>query len=261
MRTEQSVSRVFGDFAFNPLCYYNYALNSSSSFIGHIEIPVNTEEFDIPCFALNRFTQAVYNRGQIWASKIDAIVVNLRTVDFEAPYKTFEPNFNYYASYSIDSLGLVPVKIKEGNYYYISQGSIFNEDFKPIAIYSWHIKRHSHPSLENKYRYELIRPTLIIDSSCFTEEPDSVKRFITNKLCKLTLLPKSFWMPYMEDRRYVLGTIESPMSFSTTHSYDNVKVEVEKMPFVIKQVEKPCVSTTNSELLKFVLDNFSDLET
>lgn len=212
----------------------------------YMVIPISSENIEIPIMALYMSTieNQIKARGDL-----DAIVVNLDNIGGYTMYKSasaairdvFNTLYRNVHLRRIMSVG-DPEKIYYGTY-----GAIFDENFKPVVMLSWEMKRIHQDDENTPIKFKFIRPILRVAPEVLINKSNVIERFIINQI-----IPTSLTLNY----------ISSPSTYRTTIYEDNdrdekIKVIIEDIPFVVREADVPSVSTTNEELLD-IASNYID---
>lgn len=135
--------------------------------------------------------------------------------------------------------------------YYGTYGAIFDENFKPIVMLSWELKKIYRDDDQDPFRYKFIRPILRVAPEVFINKSNTVERFIINQI-----IPTALSVIYLSSPIFHRSMLyESNSSNCDT----KVKVLIEKIPFIIKETDVPSISTTNEELLGTALNYIDEI--
>ena len=224
-----------------PLSTLRYTDKSS-----YMVIPISSENIEIPVMALSMSTieSQIKARGDI-----DAIVVNLDNIGGYTMYKSasaairdvFNTLYRNVHLRRIMSVG-DPEKTYYGTY-----GAIIDENFKPVVMLSWEMKKIFQDNENTPIKFKFIRPILRVAPEVLINKSNVIERFIINQI-----IPTSLTLNY----------ISSPSPFGITiyegsDRDEKVKVIIEDIPFVVREANVPSVSTTNEELLD-IASNYID---
>ena len=222
----------------------------------YLEIPFSRGMIEVPTFAFNSFLAAVVedysNLPAFLAAKLKVSThqTYLRTVDSIA--KSFMP-----LEFRTERLFMVQLR-EDSPIYYMSHGLILNADFKPIVMCSWLLEEV--PNYEEiGAKYKFVRPIVRIAPSCFLEEPNTVSRFIANKLFK-NAMGLEVSSPTMSQTcdvpwRQAISVIRD------AYSRTKVTVEVGNIPFNTRYKDSPSISTTNDKIMEIARNCVSDIFT
>lgn len=212
----------------------------------YMVIPISSENIEIPIMALSMSTIESQIKAQ---GDIDVIVVNLDNIGGYTMYKSASAAIRNVFSTLYRNMHLMKI-MSVGDpekTYYGTYGAIFDENFKPIVMLSWEMKRIHQDDENTPIKFKFIRPILRVAPEVLTNKSNVIERFIINQI-----IPTSLTLNY----------ISSPSTFGTTIYEENdrdekVKVIIEDIPFVVKEADVPSVSTTNEELLD-IASNYID---
>lgn len=212
----------------------------------YMVIPISSENIEIPIMALSLSTIESQIRAQ---GDIDAIVVNLDSIGGYTMYKSASAAIRNVFSTLYRNMHLMRI-MSVGDpekTYYGTYGAIFDENFKPVVMLSWEMKKIFQDNENTPIKFKFIRPILRVAPEVLINKSNVIERFIINQI-----IPTSLTLNY----------ISSPSTFGTTIYEENdrdekVKVIIEDIPFVVKEADVPSVSTTNEELLD-IASNYID---
>lgn len=244
---ESIVNDIYSSYSLRPLSPWRYRGNRGTIYspTRYMEIPIDKNQIEVPVLALAEFfKEEDGNTGEPATS----LVINMYDNGVMPSYKSLESIFKELSviDYSLEKLVKVQIKPEEPIYYF-SYGAIFNSNYVPIAMTSWILKRVQDDLNDGTYKYEIMRPLLRIDPTCFTEKSDSVQKFIVNRLTTASLsehihLPNTYSVS--ESIRRIIS------NRNNRQWYRDVKIEIDKFPFTIKEVNTPSINTNNDELLQ-----------
>lgn len=209
----------------------------------YMEIPIKEDYFELPCFVLvvcNGSTP--YYSVDLDSLDKDAIVVPLNTLEFKPWYTTIGAYMKDVLTGNIKEQGLIKLTTKDGDNlktYYATYGAIFDDSFSPILLCSWKVSRQR--TEEGKPYLKLEVPILRVASDCYLRKANQIERFIANKFVQTALECRN--MTYRN------------MSLSL----NNLRVEITNMPFNLRKVETPSISTSNEELLQIARDHINEV--
>lgn len=212
----------------------------------YMVIPISSENIEIPIMALSMSTIESQIKAQ---GDIDAIVVNLNNIGGYTMYKSVSAAIRNVFSTLYRNMCLMRI-MSVGDpkkTYYGTYGAIFDENFKPVVMLSWEMKRIHQDDENTPIKFKFIRPILRVAPEVLINKSNVIERFIINQI-----IPTSLTLNY----------ISSPSIFRTTIYEENdrdekVKVIIEDIPFIVKEADVPSVSTTNEELLD-IASNYID---
>lgn len=205
----------------------------------YMDIPIDKDSFELPVFAINHLRDAVINREE----NPDVLVATLYTDGKVPAYKSLD---RYMRDILISDISehLIVLEITEHNrniVYYGTHGAVFDENFHPLMMCSWMVNKKIEG---DKVRYYFDTPILRLHRSVFINQSDPIQRFLSKKLLSTSLANNIF---------------EPPCSYSYSANYKKIKVIIDDIPFNIKTIEVPTISTTNDQLLQVALDNISEM--
>lgn len=231
----------------------NYSLNRGISFTSkssYMLIPVTGDNIEIPTMAM--YSLPTLENKILQKEPIDALVVNLNNNGGYSSFKSVSASIRdaFTVLYKNAHLRkLVTVGDPEKTYYG-TYGAIFDENFKPVAMLSWELKKIYRDNGQDSFKYKFIRPILRVAPEVFINKSNTVERFIINKLIPTTLSLTHIYSPIY--RRKIYDTNNGDCNLKA-------KVLVEDCPFVIKETDVPSISTTNEELLGTVLNYIDEV--
>lgn len=216
----------------------------------YILIPVTGDNIEIPTMAmysLSTVAEKILNK-----KPIDAIVINLENTGSYTSYKSVEACFRntFTISYREARLRRLITVGNPEKTYYGTYGAIFDENFKPVVMLSWELKKVYRDDEQDPFRYRFIRPVLRVAPEVFINKSNTVERFIINKLIPTTLSLTRIYSPICRSKIYETNSIDCNMK---------AKVLVEDCPFIIKETDVPSISTTNEELLSTALNYIDEI--
>lgn len=231
----------------------NYSPNHGISFTSkssYMLIPVTGDNIEIPTMAmysLSTVAEKILNK-----KPIDAIVINLEDTGSYTSYKSVEACFRdaCITSYKSARLRKLIAVSNPEKTYYGTYGAIFDENFKPVVMLSWELKKIYRDDEQNPFRYKFIKPILRVAPEVFINKSNTVERFIINKLIPTTLSLTRIYSPIYRSKIYETNNGDCNLK---------AKVLVEDCPFVIKETDVPSISTTNEELVGTVLNYIDEV--
>ena len=222
--------------------YNNYSGRTKTTVTKYMEIPVNTDTFELPTMAFFNFMDSVIENPSI-----EAVIVQLYSKGCIPYYKTLNRYMQdvLQCRFTIDRLVSLPIPNSDKKYYG-TNGAVFDEDFNVLMMCSWLIKREK-SEVTDKYLYYPVRPILRISPECFIYQDDSMTRFLAKKLVTESLtthigIPSEFFVSGMD-----------------SNATWKVKAEIDECPFQIKSSDTPSVSISDSSLLQIVSDHIDEL--
>ena len=231
----------------------NYSLNRGISFTSkssYMLIAVTGDNIEIPTMAM----YSLYKVADKITNKkpIDTIVINLENTGGFTTYKSVDACFRdaFRVSYQNDRLRKLITVGNPEKTYYGTYGAIFDENFKPVVMLSWELKKIYRDNGQDSFKYKFIRPILRVAPEVFINKSNTVERFIINKLIPTTLSLTRIYSPIYRSKIYDTNNDDCNLK---------AKVLVEDCPFVIKETDVPSISTTNEELLDTVLNYIDEV--
>lgn len=201
---------------------------SQESIVKNMEIPVDTDVVEIPCFFLPRFKLYAHSDHQ----SADTIITQLSDCAHEPIYKTL----NSELSYSIRTKGITKFEVSQQNQtvkYLITFGAILEEDLNPIMMCSWVLKKW--PDSESGNYYEYLYPLLRIAPKCLLYPNNLMERTIGKKIPSL-----------------LIGETIRPNSWITLIEADlgPLRLEVADSPFKMTAITPAFPDVSNEDLLR-----------
>lgn len=231
----------------------NYSPTRNISFTdrsSYMLIPVAEDTIEIPTMTM--YSLSMVEEKILKKEPIDTLVVNLNNTGAYTTYKTAEASVKSAFSVSYRKAQLKKL-ISVGNpekTYYGTYGAIFDENFKPVVMLSWELKKIYRDDEQDPFRYKFIRPILRVAPEVFIDKSNTVERFIINKLIPTTLSLTRIYSPIFISKIYETNNGDCNLK---------AKVLVEDCPFVIKETDVPSISTTNEELVGTVLNYIDEV--
>lgn len=222
----------------------------------YLEIPFSRGMIEVPTFAFNSFlTAAIEDYPDLPAF----LVAKLKVSTNRTYFKTVDSIAKSLLPLEFKTERLFMVQLREDSpIYYMSHGLILNADFKPIVICSWLLEEIPN-SEEIGVKYKFVRPIVRIAPSCFLEEPNTVSRFIANKLFKnamnLEVAQPTMSQTYDVPWRQAISVVRN------SSSNKKVIVEVGNIPFNSRYKDSPSISTTNDKIMEIARNCVSDIFT
>ena len=215
--------------------------NNRTTSIKYMEIPVDSDVFEVPLFAFRTFCYML-DKG-INAS---TIVAALYSCGAESSYKSIEAIMRNVL-YTTFGCHLSKIQIDgTSNIYYATMGAVFDKDLNPLMVMSWQMERQN----DEREPYNFKRPILHITPISFVRKEDPVQRFLVGKMLT-TALDMDIPEPYLFTNR---------LHFKTNESSFKIKVEIDDCPFNIKGVDVPSISVTNENLLQLAAEHIDEIE-
>ena len=207
----------------------------------YMEIPIKEDYFELPCFVLACNRPSPYYSVDLDSLDKDAIVVPLNTLGLKPWYTTIGAYMKDVLIGNIKDQGLIKLTTEEGDIlktYYATYGAIFDDSFSPILLCSWKVSRQR--TEEGKPYLKLEVPILRVASNCYLRKANQIERFIANKFVQTALECRN-------------TACNMPLSLN------NLRVEITDMPFNLRKVETPSISTSNEELLQIARDHINEI--
>ena len=223
-------------------CEYN-----SQNYL-YMNVPAFKDTFEIPVFLLQYLT--IY-RNLIHQETPDSFTVFLNYKNLKSSYKSLSSQICSLLVQSFPENRLIRIclRAKEAEIaYYITHGAIFNKDFFPIMMMSWKYEKIPSEDTTLLCRYKPVQPILRISPSVFTDNSDSVTRFIINHILSTALECRCF-SPHIYHNDL----------FIRDDTFFDIKVDIGNFPFSFTKANAPSVSTTNEELLNVALNNIDEI--
>ena len=229
-----------------------YSISRSISFTdksSYMLIPVTGDNIEIPTMTM--FSLLTLENKILQKEPIDALVVNLNNNGGYSSFKSVSASIRdaFTVLYKNAHLRkLVTVGDPEKTYYG-TYGAIFDENFKPIVMLSWELKKVYKADEQDSFRYKFIRPILRIAPEVFINKSNTVERFIINQI-----IPTALSITYLSSPIF-----HRSMIYESNSGNCKVKVLIEKIPYIIKETDVPSISTTNEELLGTALNYIDEI--
>lgn len=216
--------------------------------IAYMTVPLSSDLMEVPSLALPTFGTSLPLRKCV--DYPEELAIALTCKGARTTYKSMEAVVRdaFIARYNTHHLIKIPEAKDTTQKYYITQGAIFDEDFNPMAMVTWEIQKVY--SDNAAFRLRFIRPILRVRPEIIINRSNSIERFIVNKLMTNAL---SLY-------RIDIPSINGNNLFEDQYGQQfKAKVIIDKIPFPVKKVDVPSISTTNEELLNVALDNIDEL--
>lgn len=230
----------------------SYSISRSISFTdksSYMLIPVTGDNIEIPTMAM--YSLPTLENKILQKEPIDALVVNLNNNGGYSSFKSVSASIRdaFTVLYKNAHLRkLVTVGDPEKTYYG-TYGAIFDENFKPIVMLSWELKKIYRDDDQDPFRYKFIRPILRVAPEVFINKSNTVERFIINQI-----IPTALSVTYLSSPIF-----HRSMVYESNSGNCKVKVLIEKIPFIIRETDVPSISTTNEELLGTALNYIDEI--
>lgn len=230
---------------------YRYS-TQNHELLKYVTIPIDTDTFEIPLFAYDSFATAMMQDNLIPHTS-NCIVATLEESGNTGCYKTLDANMkDCLLTHFKDKL--IQLKIENGLYYYVTCGAVFNENLEPLMMMSWVLNRQHDvgENGENKYTYSFVQPILRLSKQCFAKK-DSMQRYLTGKFLT-TAINEAFNLRWLgRDWLRIFPELNDTRKLFT------IAVVIDKLPFSIRGVETPSISTTNENLLQLAINHIEDI--
>lgn len=238
-------------------CYYhrgigNYQAEEEKDTL-YMTIPIKGNTVEVPVFVINTFMDLVENHGI--DDSPDEIAVSIKSEAFSSGYKSFDRCIKVSLSEDYKNSKLVLLEGKEGNEkkaYYATKSALFDKDFKPLMMATWKLgKKDALQTLDlsgDKWFFE--KPILRLTPEFYLSKYDNVGRFICKKM-----------LPMIYDVLLAAPSIHYYNSKFEVNYREEYKpsVIIDNIPFEMRKVDVPSITTTNQDLLKVALDNLEDI--
>jgi hypothetical protein len=210
----------------------------------YMEIPINSDVFELPLFAFEDFKKMHQNK------KIgDVIVASLYSCGQTSNYKSLDSIMKDVLSTYFDK-HLCKVQVANSpNTYYTTFGAVFDENFTPLMMLSWIMERRINEEGVIKYRYK--KPLLRLNPYPCLNKEDALQKFICGRWMTTALGTRV----YTPSAYYCRDFIEQ----SGYLSFNHVKIEIDECPFVIRGTEVPSISVTNEGLLQLAAEHIDEI--
>lgn len=211
----------------------------------YLEIPISQDVFELPAIA-----HQIFYQKQSILDQVDMIAYQMRSV-YYVNHKTPASGIpTWLHQYKRGCLAKFDKGDNQNTPYYVAYGTILDKDFQPVVMLSWSVKKVC--NLEGvPFRYYFIKPLLRISPRVIIEKSNPVERYIVNQL-----LPKVLDL-YVPTPAYCVYNA----LFGNAHedSMQHPQAIIDEIPFQVRKVEAPSVSTTNRELLDVALEHIDEV--
>lgn len=239
-------------YCFECIAADSYSISRSISFTdksSYMLIPVTGDNIEIPTMAM--YSLPTLENKILQKEPIDALVVNLNNNGGYSSFKSVSASIRdaftvLYKNAHLRKLATVGDPEKT---YYGTYGAIFDENFKPIVMLSWKLKKIYKDDEQDPFRYKFISPILRVAPEVFINKSNTVERFIINQI-----IPTALSITYLSSPIF-----HRSMIYESNSGNCKVKVLIEKIPFIIKETDVPSISTTNEELLGTALNYIDEI--
>ncbi len=239
-------------YCFECVAANTYSISRSISFTdksSYMLIPVTGDNIEIPTMTM--FSLPTLENRILQKEPIDALAVNLNNNGGYSTFKSVSASIRdaFTILYKNAHLRrLIAVGDPEKTYYG-TYGAIFDENFKPIVMLSWELKKIYRDDEQDPFRYKFIRPILRVAPEVFINKSNTVERFIINQI-----IPTALSINYLSSPIF-----HRSMIYESNSGNCKVKVLIEKIPFIIKETDVPSISTTNEELLDTAMNYIDEI--
>lgn len=236
--------------------YWNTPKDNFST-MRYLEIPFSRGMIEVPTFAFNGFLKAAI---EDYPDLPAFLVAKLKVSTHNTYFRTMDSIAKSLMPLEFKEERLCHFQLSEDSpIYYMSHGLILNADFKPLVMCSWILEEMlSSEEIGSKYRF--VRPIVRISPSCFLEEPNTVSRFITNRLFK-NAMNLEVSLPTMSQTYDVPWGQAVSVIGEDLISRRKVTVEIGNIPFNSRYKDSPSISTTNDKIMEIARSCVSDIFT
>ena len=200
-----------------------------------MEIPINRSSFEVPVYALSALQNIVDSNYET-----NVMVAELCTRDFIPSYKTINRYMRdlLYSDFSTYRLVRCTLPAPSATYY-VTKGTILDEQYHPMAMMSWVINK------VDEDRYEFVQPILRMHPSCVLAQVDNMRKYIMKQLLPAVLTTQ----------------VDAPTRIRGFRSHVGlpIKVEIADSPFSIHSVVAPDIHITDSRLLHVAQEHLNEL--
>lgn len=213
----------------------------------YLIIPSADAIVEIPLFILQEYAEIIKTKTP------DCISVELKCSNHISPYTTFNRIIKDVLLDNFHTHGLVKLLGKDGSTqhtYYGTKSALFSESLEPLMMCTWLLETKQAENTQTPtFKTFLSKPIIRVSPSFFLTKPDNVGRFILKKMIPLLLERNVCYSNYYNS---ILSNIPN-------NSY-TPRLIIEKIPFELKQVDVPSISTASESLLKLVQNNIEDMD-
>ena len=217
------------------------AISNRSTFM---VMPLTEEKFELPVFALNDFTHVTHPNPR----SIESLVAKLEYQGHTSTYKSLDARIRNLFLTPYRENRLCKLDAVGDEVYYITLGAIFDRNFNPIMMFTWEIEKKYEDN--GQYYLSLERPILRVDPEIYVSKRTPVERYIVNKIIPKSLGIHTIYRPYTR-----INTLFKGNDWTSSE----VKVIIDKNPFILKHPDTPSISTTNRDLLDVALNNIEEV--
>lgn len=214
----------------------------------YMEIPITGDIFEVPAFALHAFQSK-----DMFFDK-DLIVARLECIGVKSNYKSLAVSIRdtIESSFKNNSLAKIATVGDPQRTYYGTQGAIFDENYNPVMLATWEIKKVHSKECAQSFQYMFTRPILRVVPEVVINKYNTVERYIVNKIIPTALSLNYITTPVMRNT----SNIFLPTYYGNS---SKVKIIIDKFPFSLKEPDTPSISTTNSSLLHVAMEHIDEL--
>lgn len=232
-------------------CNYHSNISIPPKDALYLIVPCAGDKKEIPVFILEQYLEHLV--GKTIDDEPDYISVALECQDYRSSYSTFNYIIRDTLSDCYVKHKLVPLQGKDGDTvhnYWGTKVTLFSDDLKPLMMCTWLLeKRQVENSRGGVFKNYMVKPLIRISPDFFLAKQDNVSRFILKNMIP-KLLQRGIDVPSLYGTNCVRSL--TPPLYTPT-------VIIEDIPFQLKRVSRPSISTTNESLLQLALDNLDDL--
>ena len=225
--------------------YYNRnTSNTPITVKKYMEIPIDSDVFELPLFAFEDFRKMHQNN-----KTGDVIVASLYSYGQTSNYKTLDSIMKDTLSTYFNK-HLCKVQIPNSpNIYYATFGAVFDENFTPLMMLSWIMERRINEEGVIKYSYK--KPLLRLNPYPCLNKEDALQKFICSRWMT-TALGTTVYTP----STYGWGNLIEQHGLPSSN---HVKIEIDECPFIIRGTDVPSISVTNEDLLQLAADHIDEI--
>lgn len=252
MTTDEYMERVFYNNQSQRCHYYNrYNDNHTEEEKDtlYMTIPIKGDAVEIPIFIMDTFMALVAGHGV--NNTPDEISVSIKSKAYSSGYKSFDRSIKIALNEEYNNSKLVILEGKDGNEkktYYATKSALFDKDFKPLMIATWQLRKVTRGLSRTKWFFD--KPILRLTPDFYLSKHDNVGRFVCKKMLHM-IYDVHLFVP---SRHYY------DIGFEAQDEEDyKPNVIIGNIPFKMKKVSVPSITTANQDLLKVALDNLEDI--
>lgn len=213
-----------------------------------LEVPINTEIFEIPVLTLTSFISGPLYRFTHAGEDIDAIAISLNVNETPTRYTSVNRYMRDVLVDNFSTHGLIKCLAKtkeEPNIYYATLGTVFSDDMIPLLMCSWLMQRQSITNTDGttEIAFKQLTPIIRIDPQVYINPQDDMQKFIVKKFPFLCLTGHIFKLSDSEQRR----------------SSCSPSIRIEESPFKIIDLPEPSINTTNKDLRHLLLGHEAEI--